>query len=456
MKEIGMKVLRILTMCGLVIACAGTVNAAERKPNVIVIYTDDQGSVDAGCYGATDLETPSIDALAKRGIRFTQFYAPAPVCSPSRAGMLTGRYPIRAGVPGNVGSKKGSVGMPAEQITMAEMFKSAGYGTAHIGKWHLGHEENTMPLAQGFDYSYGHMGGCIDNFSHFFYWSGPNIHDLYRNGKEVFADGEFFPDLMVQEAGQYMEDHRDEPFFMYFAMNVPHYPYQGSPWWLEKYNKDGVKYPRNLYNAFMSTLDERIGDLLARVDALGLSENTIVVFQSDHGHSNEERAHNGGGSSGPYRGAKFSMFEGGLRVPAIISWPGHLEEGTVRDQMSHGSDWFPTIAELCKIDITGYDIDGKSLVNVLKSPEAPSPHDHLIWANNVYGGYRWAVRKGDWKLLGNPRDSSNKAPITKDDKLFLVNLKDDIGEMNNVAKAHPEKLDELNQIFKDWEKTVKN
>ncbi len=450
-----MMVLRIVLLAGVLCGCAGLVHATERKPNVIVIYTDDQGSVDAGCYGATDLKTPSTDALAAKGIRFTQFYAPAPVCSPSRAGMLTGRYPIRAGVPGNVGSKKGSVGMPAEQITMAEIFKSAGYGTAHIGKWHLGHEENTMPLAQGFDYSYGHMGGCIDNFSHFFYWSGPNIHDLYRNGKEVFADGEFFPELMVQEAGQYMEDHRDEPFFMYFAMNAPHYPYQGSPWWLEKYTKDGVAYPRNLYNAFVSTLDESIGNLLAKVDALGLSEDTIVIFQSDHGHSNEERAHKGGGSSGPYRGAKFSMFEGGLRVPAIISWPGHLEQGAVRDQMSHGSDWFPTVAELCDVDIDGYDIDGKSLVKVLESDKAESPHERLIWANNVYGGYRWAVRQGDWKLLGNPRDSSNKGPITEDDKLFLVNLKDDIGEMNNVAKAHPEKLNELNQIFKDWEKSVK-
>ena len=445
-----MAVLRIVMIAGLVFS--GLAQAAERKPNVIVIYTDDQGTVDAGCYGATDLETPSIDALAKDGIRFTQFYAPAPVCSPSRAGMLTGRYPMRAGVPGNVGSKLGSVGMPSSQITMAEMMKTAGYGTAHIGKWHLGHETNTMPLAQGFDYSFGHMGGCIDNFSHFFYWSGPNIHDLYRNGTEVFADGEFFPDLMVKEAGQYMERNRDKPFFMYFAMNTPHYPYQGSPEWLEKYNKDGVPYPRNLYNAFVSTLDERIGTLRAKIESLGLTKDTIIIFQSDHGHSMEERAHHGGGSAGPYRGAKFSMFEGGLRVPAIISWPGQLEAGGVRDQMGHGSDWFPTVAELCGVDIEGYDIDGKSLVKVLQNDKAESPHQRLIWANNVYGGHRWAVREGDWKLLGNPSDSSKMAPITKDDKLFLVNMKEDSSEMTNIAKAHPEKVKALEKIYLDWKK----
>ena len=174
----------------------------ERRPNVVVVYTDDQGSVDMGAYGAADLATPNMDALASKGIRFTQFYAPAPVCSPSRAGMLTGRYPVRAGVPGNVGSIRGHAGMPAEQVTMAETFKAAGYATAHIGKWHLGHSPETMPNAQGFEHSFGHMGGCIDNSSHFFYWAGPNAHDLYRNGEEIFCDGQYFPDLAQQQPQQ--------------------------------------------------------------------------------------------------------------------------------------------------------------------------------------------------------------------------------------------------------------
>ena len=160
------------------ILSANSGHAADvKRPNVLLIVTDDQGAVDAGCYGATDLVTPNIDALAARGVRFTQFYSAAPVCSPSRAGLLTGRYPLRAGLTGNASSESGGkAGLPGAQVTLAEMLKPAGYATAHIGKWHLGFRPETMPNAQGFDYSFGHMGGCIDNFSHFFYWEGRAVH----------------------------------------------------------------------------------------------------------------------------------------------------------------------------------------------------------------------------------------------------------------------------------------
>ena len=164
------------------VALDAALEAADKQPNVILIYTDDQGSVDANCYGSKDLITPNIDALAKNGVKFTQFYAAAPVCSPSRASMITGRYPQRAQLAGNTSSQKGGKGMPTEQVTIAETFKAAGYTTGHIGKWHLGYTPDTMPNGQGFDYSFGHMGGCIDNYSHFFYWQGPNRHDLWRNG----------------------------------------------------------------------------------------------------------------------------------------------------------------------------------------------------------------------------------------------------------------------------------
>jgi arylsulfatase A len=174
-----------------------------RQPNVIIIFTDDQGSVDMNIYGATDLATPHMDGLARRGVRFTQFYAAAPVCSPSRVGLMTGRVPQHGGLSGNVGLE--SVGMPSSQVTIAEELKKAGYATAHIGKWHLGHSKQTIPNGQGFDHSFGHLVGCIDNYSHFFYWSGPNKHDLWRNGKEVFHNGEFFPDLLVKEAGEFMD-----------------------------------------------------------------------------------------------------------------------------------------------------------------------------------------------------------------------------------------------------------
>src|SRR5947207_2639800 len=260
--------------------------APQRPPNVIIILTDDQGTIDAKCFGALDLETPDIDALAARGVRFTQFSAAAAVCSPSRAGLLTGRYPLRTGLIGNAGSHEGGVGMPSSEITIAEMLKANGYATGHFGKWHLGYQRETMPNGQGFDYSFGHMGGCIDNYSHFFYWAGPHVHDLHRNTNEVFRNGEFFPDLIVQEAAEFMARNKERPFFIYFAMNNPHYPYQPEPKWLQHYRK--LPYPRNLYAAFVSTMDDRIGDLLKQVDKLGLRKNTVIIFQSDHGHSTEE------------------------------------------------------------------------------------------------------------------------------------------------------------------------
>ena len=436
------------TLLTLLLCLASISHAAERKPNVIIIYTDDQGSVDLNCYGSKDLATPNMDKLAKRGVRFAQFYAAAPVCSPSRAGLLTGRYPVRAGMPGNAGSTKGRAGLAPSEVTIAEMMKAAGYATAHIGKWHLGYTPKTMPNGQGFDHSFGHMGGCIDNYSHFFYWQGPNRHDLWRNGKEIFEDGKFFPELMATEAEKFIEQNREEPFFIYFALNVPHYPYQGYAKWL-KYYKD-LPYPRNLYAAFLSTQDEVIGQLVATVDKLGLRKDTIIIFQSDHGHSHEERAHFGGGSSGPYRGAKFSMFEGGLRVPAIISWPGSLPEGAVRDQVTHGCDWLPTIAELTGAKLLQKDIDGKSIVSVIKNDKAKTPHDELHWQTGRGRQPRWAIRQGDWKLIGNPQDTSNKGPLTAKDKLFLVNLKESVSEMKNLAQANPAITQRLKKLHDDW------
>jgi arylsulfatase A-like enzyme len=334
------------------------------------------------------------------------------------------------------------------QATMARMFKAAGYTTGHIGKWHLGFTPETMPNGQGFDHSFGHMGGCIDNFSHFFYWDGPNRHDLYRNGREVYYPGRFFPDLMVEEAGRFLEANRQRPFFLYFALNMPHYPYQGETKWLEHY--EDLPYPRNLYAAFISTLDDRIGALLKTVDRLGLREQTIIVFQSDNGHSTEVRAHGGGGNAGPYRGQKFSLFEGGIHLPGMISWPGHLPEGAVRSQLAHACDWMPTVAELCGLKLLDNDIDGKSLVPVIRSAEAPTPHDVLHW--QVGGGKtpQWAVRQGDWKLIGNVTDAQGASLSPEDKRLFLVNLARDISEKQNLAKENPEVVQRLLEVHRKW------
>ncbi len=200
-----------LSGCAEAMETAG-VPSDGRRPNVVLIFTDDQGTIDVNCFGAKDLYTPNLDGLARRGTRFTQFYVAAPVCSPSRAALLTGRFPQRAQLAGNTSSQKGKPGMPTEQITIAELMKSAGYATGHVGKWHLGYTAETMPNGQGFDYSFGHTGGGIDNYSHYFYWSGPNLHDLWQNGKEVWRDGEFFGDLMAEECTKFIEKNKDRPF----------------------------------------------------------------------------------------------------------------------------------------------------------------------------------------------------------------------------------------------------
>lgn len=414
------------------LACISTLSA--RRPNVIIIFTDDQGTVDMNCYGAKDLVTPNMDGLANRGVRFTQFYSAAPVCSPSRVGLMTGRTPQHGGLNGNV--PLDSVGMPSQQITIAEKMKTAGYATAHIGKWHLGHHKETVPNAQGFDHSFGHLVGCIDNYSHFFYWSGPNKHDLWRNGKEVFHNGEFFPDLMVKEAGEFIDKNKDQPFFIYFALNTPHYPYQGSPKWLEHYRD--LPYPRNLYAAFLSTTDDRIGALLSEIENAGLTNDTIIIFQSDHGASEEVRAHKGGGSAGPHRGAKFSLYEGGIRVPAIISWPGNLPQNEVRNQIATGCDWFPTIMELCKIPAAEHEIDGKSLLPVINSKSARSAHKIFHWKS----GNSVAVREGKWKLVMSGK------------KAELFDLPNDLGESRNLVKEHPETVEKLREQSAIYWRTV--
>ena len=236
-------------------------NGAERTtgtPNVIIIYTDDQGSIDVNAYGATDLHTPNMDHLAKTGVRFTQFYAAAPICSPSRAALLTGKTPLAAGLPGNAPSRDGVEGMPSEQVTIAEILKEQGFVTGHIGKWHLGYTPETMPNGQGFDYSFGHMGGCIDNYSHFFYWNGPNRHDLWENGREIWRDGAYFQDLMAEKVDAFLEEHKDTTFFLYYAINLPHYPLQGTAKWRNYYQD--LESPRSKYAACVSTVVNASGN----------------------------------------------------------------------------------------------------------------------------------------------------------------------------------------------------
>jgi len=371
---------------------------------------------------------------------------------------LTGQIPARAGVPGNVSSERGHEGLPGSKFLLPELFKSNGYATGHIGKWHLGYTPETMPNAQGFDYSYGHMGGCIDNYSHFFYWQGPNRHDLWRNGNEIWEDGAFFGDRMVEELKGFIEVNKEEPFFVYWAINWPHYPLQGTSKWREKYVD--LPHPRDKYAAFMSSTDELLGELIDHLEALSLRDNTIVIFQSDHGHSVEERTFGGGGSAGPYRGHKGNLFEGGIRVPSIVSWPGGgIPQGEVRDGLVTGMDWYPTLAEWTGATIPkDHPVDGQSIVGVIEQGDE-TPHEEVYWR---LGGNpdksKWVVRQGDWKLLGNTSEEvcpEDCEPLTAEDKkLFLVNLKKDIGERKNVTGEHPEKVKELLEIRAEFESSL--
>ena len=430
---------------------------AQKKPNVIIIYTDDQATLDVNILGAKDLVSPNMDKLMLSGTTFTQFYA-SPVCSPSRASLLTGKNPQRAGVPGNAGQDLSRTsGLPPSEYTMAEMFKENGYATYLIGKWHLGYQPEMRPNRQGFDYSFGHLVGCIDNYSHFYYWGGdnnyvggPNRHDLYRNNEEIFLDGEYFPDLMVKEAKKVIDKKSEDPFFIFFAMNTPHYPYQGYAKWIKYYRDKGVKHPRDLYAAFLSTQDEKIGELIKLIEDEQLRENTIIIFQSDNGHSTETRAYHGGGFTGPYRGAKQSLFEGGIRVPAAISWPGKIPSNQFRDQMSVNVDWMPTLIDLCGFDTDTSDMDGKSLLPIIENENAPSNHERgYCWEFGRRGDPTWVARKGKWKLYANPYDTSRRE-YTYPEKFVLFDLENDPGESVNLYDQKPNIVYELKSLYKAW------
>ena len=421
-------------------------HAAQARPNVLLIYADDLGSLDLNCYGSKDLYTPNLDRLATQSTRFTQFYG-APVCSPSRGSLLTGMFTRHAGLTNNAGP---NAVLPGERVTIAEMMKANGYATAAIGKWHIGDASRpeTLPNAQGFDYFFGHRGGCIDNYSHFFYWAGPNRHDLWQNNTETWRNGRFFPQLTVDEIKNFIPK-QQTPWFIYWAINMPHYPLQGTEKWLDYYKDKGLSDQRMKYAAFVSTLDEIVGQILTWIDQTGRRENTIIIFQSDNGHSTEERNGFGGGNAGPYRGAKFSLFEGGIRLPSMISWPaGRIPQNEVRDQLCGNIDWFPTIAELCGIDMAPYrDVDGKSLMPVLNDAKAPTPHPVYHFDN----GDQWMVRKGDWKLLYNALDSvANIRYNHGDDQYYLTNLAMDISEKNNLAKQYPQIVEELKALRKTY------
>jgi arylsulfatase A-like enzyme len=419
------------------------------------------GTLDENFYGSQDLVTPNIDKLAATGVRFTQAYAHT-VCCPSRAALLTGRHPQRGGVndwmQGSMNGPKGR-NMALEEVTLAEVLRGAGYRTALFGKWHLGAHPDHGPEQQGFDEFFGIRGGFIDNFNHHFL-HGSGFHDLYEGTTAIRAEGKYFPQMIADRALDFIDRNRQRPFLLYLALNLPHYPEQSLPE-CEKRYKDMKDPARRSYAAAVTTADHYIGLVLDRLEKHGLRENTLVVFMSDNGHSEEDfmrikgdshasglpKGHfygaSGAGNTGKWTGHKATFLEGGIRVPAIVSFPAKLPKGEVRGQIITAMDWFPTILELCGIERAGKSssLDGHSLLPVIASDEALSGYGgvlHFAWRD------QWMVRDGDWKLIGKMEPGSTEPGLT------LHNLSDPEPEVKNHAAEHPERVARLREMHEKW------
>ena len=430
------------------------------QPNVVIFFTDDQGTLDAKCYGSNDLYTPNIDQLAASGVRFTQAYAHA-VCCPARAMLLTGRYPQRGGInnwtQGDMNVEKGT-NMALSEYTLAELLKDNGYTTGLFGKWHLGADKDHGPTKQGFDVFWGHRGGFIDNYNHYFL-HGKGFHDLYQGTREVLDhDGKYFPDEMTRRAIDFIDENKAKPFFLYCAFNLPHYPEQADQNFAERYKNIGDP-KRRSYGMVVSTVDDRIGWVLDALEENGLRENTIIVFMSDNGHSEENSeirvnehnsglakgtnygANGGGGNTGRWIGHKGQFLEGGIRVPAIISYPAKLPKGEVRGQMITAMDWMPTIAALIDTQLPeGLKFDGQDIRDIIDSNQATTNYQvaHWMWQS------RWMVREGDWKLFSAVKSASPK----------LLRLTDSQPERRDYSEEYPDIVSRLEELHKNWRSKV--
>ncbi len=429
--------------------------AAGKRPNIVMILSDDQGYGDVGCYGAEDALTPNIDALAASGVRLLDFYANAPMCSPTRAALLTGRYPYRCGVPFVVDSRPGKPGLAGDEITIAEILRRQGYRTGLIGKWHLGSHRDSLPNNQGFDEFYGFHAGCVDYYSHRFYWGlgagVPSFHDLWRNNREIDASGVYATDLITRESVRFLEEQSGGPFLLVVSYNAPHYPMHAPEKYLRRFPED-MDPERRMHLALCAAMDDGIGRIVETLERRGLRDNTFVFFQSDNGATIEDRA-GLGGRNAPFRGFKFSLFEGGIRVPAIASWPGVLPAGETRSQPAASMDLFPTVAGLCGA-ATPADriVDGRNLWPVL-AENAPGPHEYLCWKRYDQA----AIREGRWKLVVNGSMAlGEEYALQGSGKTFLSNLHEDAREVRNLAAREPAIVERLQLKLRQWELDVQS
>lgn len=445
--------MRVATVALIVSAWAASTALGAGSPNIIIFYADDMGSGDLGCYGATDVKTPRIDAVANSGMRFTSYYAPAPLCSPSRVAMTTGRYPSRAGMPTdkNIASGMNEPGLPGGEITIAELAKRQGYATAVFGKWHLGSTYECQPNSQGFDLFVGHHASCIDSLSHWYYASVPYYHDLYRNRQEIFEDGMHMTDIITRETLAFIDQHRDKPFLIYVSYNTPHYPMVSPARYMKMY--EHLPRLRQMWAALVTGIDDSMGEIMDRLQQRRLIDNTLIFFASDNGAPDKSPRAEGGGSNAPYREYKRSLFEGGIRVPGFVTWPGVVPAKTVCDQPVIGMDIFATAAEAMGAPVpSDRTIDGRSWYPLFKDSNQPV-HESLF--------FEWqeqrAVRYGRWKFVENGLfdqhiDRHNRA--TGENVLYLADVEADPGEQKNVRPDHPEVAAKLRAMHDAWRQAI--
>lgn len=426
------------------------------RPNFIVFLTDDQGYGDLSCMGAPDVRTPNIDRLAAEGARFTQWYSNSPVCSPSRASLLTGRYPGNAGVRSILAGHRTASGLPPQVPTLAAALRKLGYQTAMAGKWHLGMQECSRPHRHGFDHWYGFLAGCIDYYSHIFYWGmnqpGPGrnpTHDLWEDGREVWDNGKYFTEAVTEKAIAYLRQAvaDGKPFFLYVPFNAPHYPMHAPAEYMARFSH--LPWDRQVMAAMISAVDDGIGSILEEARKLGVAGNTCTLFTSDNGPSRESRnwldgtpdAYYGG-TTGQLKGHKFSLYEGGVRVPGILHWPGRIPGGQVLDAPCASMDFFPTVLEAVGGAPADYELDGRSLLPYVCNAATPETRD-LFWEMDG----QTAVRRGPWKLVLDGQLVEHAPP---EDNVHLSNLDDDPGERVNLAARQPALTADLKAAALQW------
>ena len=430
------------------LASAGQALAQARQPNIVMIVGDDMGYADIGVHGSRDIPTPNIDALAREGTRFTDAYVTGPHCSPTRAGLLTGRYQQRFGHEVNMGPDAGpNGGLPPGETTMADRLKAAGYRTALLGKWHLGSAKHLHPMSRGFDEFYGFLGG-----DHSYVESSPDgMNPLYEDRTRVEASG-YLTDVLTDRAVAFIRREKSRPFFLYLAYNAVHTPMQASEKYLARFTGIADQ-QRRTYAAMMSAMDDGIGRTLAALRAEGLEENTLVFFFSDNGGPTMAGTTINGATNTPLRGSKRQTWEGGIRVPFIIRWKGRLPEGRIDRRPIIQLDVLPTALAAAGVATNASEFDGVNLLPFLTGTAKDAPHDALYWR---LGGMM-AIRKGDWKLVKTregPFVDVDPSTLRDLSDAGLYNLSEDIGETRNRAAERPDKVKELSDLWQRWNRQL--